>query len=190
MLTALAVVAFPHLFTNHATWKLPCESASHATLTCAISNLRPAGTAMRSHLACTGIDVGEDLGAGITALELYANASGLWTTTDDGQPLTSTALNAAPRLAAHPTPSKISVPTPTDPYMGDIFTVVKHGDSWCAITQPFGTGGAPHAFALCVAPDGNITGVAATKDDSSLAFLSCGATPTADELLGRSAAAR
>jgi len=155
---------------------LHCTGDSTVDATCTVERLGPSA----SRMACTVTDplIGdpEDPFATVT---LERNARGVWrapagTTIDKTQP---------PWLASPPAVAHWQEDREPHHYSGMQHFTLAHGRDWCAAWWPWGRGGAPTAWAICVSPSGVLTGIAGSKTEGRTWTLRCGDAPDPEMLL-------
>ena len=182
-----AVDAAPHatfagLFHAGKT-KLACVGAPVTELTCTIYDVNVKGGIRYSRLACAGDlqRIHSDLWEPFQPVVLAGTDHGVWRSeTADKLDLKQPAWLAIPPAQSHWREDD-------DPqaYAGTQHFTLPHGHDWCAAWWPFGSGGAPKAYAICISPDGTLAGIAAIKTEGKTWSIRCGAAPEPETLLPR-----
>jgi hypothetical protein len=173
--TTASAAPFDGLF--HAqTKQLACTGEARGVdeVTCTITRLGPHS----SRLACTG-GVYDELAPAFESAVLVGNSHGIWR----AKPGAKIDPKQPPWLAIPPAISHWEQDDDPQRYSGIQHFTIAHDRDWCAAWWPFGYGGAPKAYAVCVSPDGALTGFAAIKNESRIWSIRCGDAPDPESLL-------
>ena len=182
LLSAPAAAApFDELF-KPGTHVLHCTGDAIGEVTCTIDRVARHGGVRTSRMTCTntlGDSIAGDPEDGFATAIFEGTDRGVWrapagAAIDRKQPAW---------LASPPAVSHWQEDREPHQYSGMQHFTLAHGSDWCAAWWPWGRGGAPTAWAICVSPSGALTGIAAAKTESRLSTIRCGDTPAPESLL-------